>query len=148
MNGSQDREHLRLLSIFHYVAAGITALVSLIPVFHLIIGILMVTGALEGEDPEARVVGWFFAGFALLFILAGLTLAGAMAYAGRNLARHTRYTACFVVAAVECVLMPYGTVLGVFTLIVLVRPSVKALFGAGEGPGPAPAESPRAATDS
>jgi hypothetical protein len=35
---------------------------------------------------------------------------------------------CFVVAAIECIFMPFGTVLGVFTIIVLSRPSVKALF--------------------
>jgi len=32
------------------------------------------------------------------------------------------------VAAVECIFMPFGTVLGVFTIIVLNRPSIKALF--------------------
>jgi hypothetical protein len=32
-------------------------------------------------------------------------------------------------AGVECLFMPVGTVLGVFTIIVLVRDSVKELFG-------------------
>ena len=32
-------------------------------------------------------------------------------------------------AGIECIFMPVGTVLGVFTIIVLVRNSVKALFG-------------------
>jgi hypothetical protein len=31
-------------------------------------------------------------------------------------------------AGIECVFMPFGTVLGVFTLVVLTRPSVKPLF--------------------
>jgi hypothetical protein len=31
-------------------------------------------------------------------------------------------------AALACTLMPFGTVLGSFTLIVLLRPSVKELF--------------------
>jgi hypothetical protein len=31
-------------------------------------------------------------------------------------------------AGVMCIFMPFGTVLGVFTLIVLLRPSVKPLF--------------------
>ena len=31
-------------------------------------------------------------------------------------------------AAVECVFMPFGTVLGVFTIIVLMREPVKQLF--------------------
>jgi hypothetical protein len=31
-------------------------------------------------------------------------------------------------AGVACLFMPFGTVLGIFTIIVLVRPQVKALF--------------------
>ena len=38
---NQDIEHLRLLSIFHYVVAGIGALVSCFPVFHLAFGLVM-----------------------------------------------------------------------------------------------------------
>ena len=31
-------------------------------------------------------------------------------------------------AAIECMFFPFGTVLGVLTIIVLIRPSVKPLF--------------------
>ena len=41
-------------------------------------------------------------------------------------------------AGLECILMPFGTVLGVFTLIVLMRDSVKALFGVSMNPGAPP----------
>jgi len=34
-----------------------------------------------------------------------------------------------VMACVECLLMPFGTVLGVFSIWVLNRQSVKGLFG-------------------
>jgi hypothetical protein len=34
-----------------------------------------------------------------------------------------------VIAAVECIFFPFGTVLGVLTIIVLMRPSIKSLFG-------------------
>ena len=37
-------------------------------------------------------------------------------------------------AAISCAFMPFGTVLGVFTLIVLLRPGVKELFGVGTAP--------------
>jgi hypothetical protein len=33
-----------------------------------------------------------------------------------------------VMAGVECIFAPFGTVLGVFTIIVLMRESVKQLF--------------------
>ena len=35
---------------------------------------------------------------------------------------------CFVIACLACMQMPLGTILGVFTIIVLARPSVKEMF--------------------
>lgn len=135
---SPDEEHLRLLSIFHYVVAGLMGMVSLIPVFHLVIGIALMTGAIDTEgDPAAPLFGGLFAAFALLFILAGFTIAGLVAWAGRMLVRRQRWTFCVVVAGLECMFMPVGTVLGVFTLIVLMRPSVKTLFGVPPSPAAA-----------
>jgi len=125
---AEDLSQLRLLAVFHYVVAGLTALFSLIPTLHLALGIAMVTGAMAGDDPDARFAGWFFIAFASVFILCGLALATAIAIAGRNLQRQRRHTYCLVVAGLSCMLMPFGTVLGVFTLIVLLRPGVKALF--------------------
>ncbi|HEY9253596.1 MAG TPA: hypothetical protein VIP30_03580 [Stenotrophomonas sp.] len=125
---TDDLAHLRLLAVFHYVVAGLTALFALIPSLHLALGIAVVSGAIPAEDPDARWVGWFFIVFAAVFILCGLGLAAAMAFAGRNLQRHRGHTYCLVVAGLSCMVMPFGTVLGVFTLIVLLRPGVRALF--------------------
>lgn len=41
-------------------------------------------------------------------------------------------TFSFVVAALNCIQMPFGTVLGVFTIIVLMRPSVKSGYEANQ----------------
>lgn len=128
---NQDEEHLRLLSIFHYVVGGMTALFACIPFIHLALGIALVSGAFPvqpGRQGPPPFLGWLFIGIASVFILAGWALAISIFTAGRLLARRSRYMYCFVVAAIECILMPYGTVLGVFTIIVLNRPSVKALF--------------------
>lgn len=131
---NQDLEHLRLLSIFHYVVAGLTALFACFPIFHLAFGLVMFFApeVLENNHPqppgEFRFFGLFIAIFAGSFILAGWSLAVCVLLAGRNLARHRRYTFCLVIAGIICAFMPFGTVLGVFTIIVLVRPSVKELF--------------------
>ena len=127
---NQDLEQLKLLSIFHYVVAGLAGLFSLIPVIHLFIGVGLATGALETGDAGARAIGWFFVALAAAFILAGFTYAVCLAFAGRFLAQQRSYTFCLVMAAVSCAFMPFGTVLGVFTIIVLLRESVKALFQA------------------
>lgn len=133
----EDVSHLRLLSIFHYVVAGLTALFSLFPLIHVGIGIAALSGAMPIESnggaaspDETRLFGWLFIGIGSFVILCGLTLASFMAYAGRCLARQRRHTLCLVVAALSCMCMPLGTVLGVFTLIVLLRPAVKAAFDA------------------
>lgn len=132
--GAQDADHLRLLSIFHYVVGGIIALFSLLPVIHLVLGLAMVGGYLpvdarDGSDPvDPRLFGWIFVAVAACFIVGGLTLAGFIAYAGRCLAQRRRYLLCMIVAGISCCLMPFGTVLGVFTLVVLLRPTVKQAF--------------------
>jgi len=126
---NQDLEHLRLLTIFHYVVAGMIALFACIPFIHFFIGLALATGAIGGKDPGAGAIGLIFAFFGGIFILAGWTLAALVFFSGRNLAARTRYLYCLVMSGVMCLFMPVGTVLGVFTIIVLMRDSVKTLFG-------------------
>jgi hypothetical protein len=129
---SQDQEHLHLLSVFHYVVGGLMALFSLIPVVHLAIGLGIVSGALAdkgGPEPFGVLMGWFLVVFAAGWIVVGLATAACVLLAARYLKERTHYTFCTVIAGVCCVFMPFGTVLGVFSLIVLLRPSVKELFG-------------------
>ena len=124
---NQDEEHLRLLSIFHYVVGGILGFFACIPIIHLIIGIVMLTGAFGGDGPPP-VVGLLFVMMGLTFITLGWTLAICLIVSGRRIARRTNYKFCIVIACISCACSPFGTVLGVFTIIVLVRPTVKELF--------------------
>jgi hypothetical protein len=127
---NQDLEHLKLLSIFHYVVAAVAALFACIPFIHFFVGLSMVTGWLPdtGNEPPLKLFGVFFMVIAGAAILCGWAFAVCLAIAGRYLGEHQRYTFCLVMAAIACMFMPFGTVLGVFTIIVLVRPSVKELF--------------------
>lgn len=128
---NQDEDHLRLLSIFHYIVGGLTALFACIPLIHLVFGLLMVFNPqfFGPKDQPPAFLGWFFVIFSSAFIFGGWALAALIAGAGRCLQRRRHYTFCFVMACVACLLMPFGTVLGIFTLLVLIRPTVKALFG-------------------
>lgn len=125
-----DAEHLDLLGIFHYVVAGITALFALFPVIHLVIGLGLLTGRLDdAQSPdEARLVGGLFVAIAIVLIALGLACAALFAYAGRCLRQRRRHLLCMVAAGIACLFMPFGTVLGVFTLVVLSRPGVRDLF--------------------
>jgi len=127
---TQDEQHLNLLSIFHYIVGGLTAFFSCMFLLHIAMGIAMLCGAFEGEDEAPRIFALFFVLFPGVFMLAGWTLAGFIIAAGRKLKRRTSYTFCLVVAACECIVMPFGTVLGVFTIVVLMKDSVKEMFSA------------------
>ncbi len=127
---TQDEQNLNLLSIFHYVVAGLTALCACVFLIHVGIGIAMVSGAFEGPDAPPRAFGWFFIIFPGLGILCGWTLAALMIVTGRRLSRRQSRTFCLVIAGIECAFMPVGTVLGIFTIVVLLKDSVRELFAA------------------
>ncbi len=135
-----DEEHLKLLSIFHYVIGGISALFGCIPLIYAGIGAAVlfsphpVFGS-QGPHPAA-VVGWFFVIFGLGAFLVAQSIALCLVLAGRFLSKLTHYQFVFVLACVQCIFFPFGTILGIFTIIVLSRPSVKALFGITPTPCP------------
>ncbi|RPJ25444.1 MAG: hypothetical protein EHM35_15545 [Planctomycetaceae bacterium] len=133
---TQDEEHLRLLSIFHYVVGGLAGLSALFP----LIAFIMVTtkvsslraSAPHGEELPFAFTDWFFTLFISVFIVADGVCGVFMIAAGRFLAQRKHYLFCQVMAGIECIFTPHGTVLGVFTLLVLTRDTVKRLFLPGE----------------
>ena len=48
--------------------------------------------------------------------------------AAHNLMRYRHRTFCIVMAAIHCLYVPIGTVLGIFTIIILCKPEAQALF--------------------
>ena len=122
---NQDEQYLRLLSIFHYVVGGVAAFFACIPFIHFFIGMAMLTGAI---DDAPAFVGLMFVVMSIVAITIGWVFAACLIVAGKSLARRKRYMFCLVMAAISCMFMPFGTVLGVFTIIVLMRPEVKELF--------------------
>jgi hypothetical protein len=139
---NQDQEHLRLLAIFHYIVGGLIACVASIPLIHVAVGLFIMLlprllehhsrGAAAGAPPA--VVGLLFVILGGVFVVLGWTVAVLTILSGRHLARRRRPTFCFVVACLLCLWVPFGTVLGVFTIIVLNRPSVKTLFATPAAP--------------
>ena len=127
-----DSDHLRLLATFHYVVAGMAALFACFPIIHLVVGLFFILAPQKvghGSNAPPAFIGWLFVIFASCLILLGWTFAALVLSAGRCIARRKRYMFCFVIGCVECLFMPFGTVLGVFTILVLNRASVKELFG-------------------
>ena len=131
---NHDSEHLRLLAIFHYVVAALAALVSFFPLLYSAMGGFMLYAAHHpgphNQEPPPAFLAWIFIAMGVLFFLAGWAMASCILIAGRSLARQRHYWFTLVVACIECLFMPFGTILGVFTIIVLSRESVRALFSA------------------
>lgn len=126
---TDNEKNLNLLAIFHYVVGGITALFACIPMTHIAIGLVLIFGKF-GNTPPPQIIGWIFVLLGGIFVLSGWALAIAIIIAGKRLKNRMSWTYCIVVGALECIFMPFGTVLGVFTIIVLMKDSVKQLFSA------------------
>jgi len=138
---NRDEEHLQLLAIFHYVVAGLAALFSLFPLLYTTVGAIFILAARHGtakpgEDLPPEFLGWIFAVLGALLFLIGIAIAICILIAGRSLALRKRYSFAFVMACIECLFVPFGTILGVFTIVVLSRESVRGLFSTASAQAP------------
>ena len=129
----EDAEHIRMLSIFHYVLAGLAVLAGFFPAIYLVFGVVIVSGVIPASSagsggPPPDAFGWMFVAIGALGLLMVWGWAVSLFLAGRWIAARKNRTFCFVVAAISCAGFPLGTALGVFTIMVLQRPSVRALF--------------------
>lgn len=127
-----DEEHLRLLSIFYFVSAGTTALFSLFGALYVAMGLLLVTSAspfqdTHGDAPPAA-VGWIFVLIGGFVVVMFAVMAALKLYAGLCIRRRRQRVLCMVVGGLSCLGVPFGTILGIFTFMVLQRPSVIALY--------------------
>lgn len=138
----EDDEQLKLLSIFHYIMGGFICLMACRALVLLVTGIAMVHGpnllgnsgsiplpnGVEpgGAPPES--LGWVLIVAGAIFFLLGQAVGAVIIMAGRSLARRRRRLFVLVIAWLQCAIFPIGTALGIFTIIVLLRQSVKAQF--------------------
>jgi hypothetical protein len=134
-----DDEHLRLLSIGFYISAGFNAFYSLIGVFYAVMGGIAglavskaATSAQQNVDqaPPPAFLGWIFSVIGIAIFIVLITIAALKLYAAHCLRHRRARTYCFVIGILTCLEIPYGTALGVFTILVLERPTVRALFAA------------------
>jgi hypothetical protein len=126
---SQDESHLNLLAILHYVYAGLLIFSGFAGAIYIVIGVGVAESMPHtrgGPPPEL---------FATIFTVVGVLIAvicwtksAFLFWAARSMQKRQRHTLCFVMACIECIAVPMGTILGVFTIMTLNKPSVKALF--------------------
>lgn len=130
-----DAEHLRLLSLGYVFSGVMTALFSLMGLMYATIGMFMnrffagmARDSNKPIDVPPEIVGTIIgvAGGILFLVVAALALA--KFWAASRLRQRRSRVGIQVVAAVTCFGIPYGTVLGVCTFMVLGRDSVARTF--------------------
>lgn len=126
----QDSSHLNLLGIFHWVFAGLALLGVVGLLIHRHFMRLLASGvppfdtisARERNDMEVflDIFEAFYIAFGALLVVAFVVniLSGMFLRGSRN------RLFSLIVAGVNCLNVPLGTALGVFTIMVLIRPSV------------------------
>jgi hypothetical protein len=127
----KDLEHLKLLSIFEYIVGGLACFCGLLWTIYVVSGVILVmtAGSMGGDDRIGASIGGVVAMVVGVFLFALFEVYGILCMiAGRKYAKHEGYWFCFVLAVFTCLNFPLGTALGVFAIVVLNRPSVKALF--------------------
>ncbi len=128
-----DSDHLNLLSIFYFVSAGLALLGLLFlfahyTFFHFFISDPGMWQGPKQTPPPAlffAMFRWFYVVMAAWFVAS----AALNVVSGIFLRARKHWTFSLVVAAIDCLHFPLGTILGVFTIIVLIRPSVRELYG-------------------
>lgn len=122
-----DVSHLNALALAHYILGGLGVFFSLFTLTYVLLGVAIVSGSIDAQEaPEF--MGWLFIGLGLTFLVLGEAMSIAMILSGRHMKRRTGHTFSFVVACISCLSVPVGTILGIFTILVLNRSTVKAAY--------------------
>ncbi len=127
MNGivnpaQQDNEHIKLLSVFHYVMGGLAILGILFLCLHYFIFRTVIDHAGFGSETQGflGIFVWFYLLIGLVFLAVAV---GNFLSAGYMRQRKNRAFS-LIVAGINCLQVPMGTMLGIFTIIVLMRDTV------------------------
>lgn len=122
-----DEERLKMLSIAYWVWGGLVAVYALLmTAYFALVGSLF--SSIDGEGaPPRDLLGVLF-GVALFVLLLVGTLSVFQILTGFWIRKRRHRVASMVVAGFTCLSIPMGTLLGVFSFVVLSRASVCALY--------------------
>jgi hypothetical protein len=128
-----DAEHLNLLSIFHYVFGGLAFLgLGFIAVHFFFMRMIFTRPEMftqgGGKPPPPEMMKILVVLYGIMALMC-ILLAVVNILSGVFIRRRKHRMFSLILSGFNCLQMPFGTALGVFTFIVLARPSVRMLYG-------------------
>src|SRR5688572_22039288 len=116
----EDQDQLKILSICFKVYGVIHGLLSSFALIHVCLGAGMVFNPDFFKDtttgePAPAFLGWIFLIIGLVVLISGWTIGILNFIAGKAIMQRTKRTLILVMAGINCLSIPLGTTLGIFT---------------------------------
>jgi len=139
-----DQEHLKLLPIGFWVLGALDIFFSMYGLLYIGFGVVFATApySVSGGASAAppAFLSWIFIALGAAFMLGFGAVAALKILTGFWIRKRKHRTACLVISGIACASVPFGTIVGVLAFMVLLRPSVSALFGVPAMPAGGPEE--------
>lgn len=135
-NKKNDASHLKLLMVFHYVLAGLSVVgLGFLFLHYKFMDLMMNNPEMWEESNQTPPPEQFFAIFQYLYfgmavMIVVFAIGNALSARFIQTRRHRMFS--LIIAGLDCLMFPFGTALGVFTFIILLRDSVAARYAPAE----------------
>ncbi|MBK9518615.1 MAG: hypothetical protein IPO09_14940 [Anaeromyxobacter sp.] len=140
----QSHRALGPLPLLHHVLAALALVAAVVPALYLYFGVALLSGGFGPDHgPAAPGLAWQVVGGGLAGVLLMAGYALLLVSAGRALGGLRRWQLVCATAWLSLAFPPFGTLLGVATLLTLRRPEVRRLFGRAATAAWPPAGAPR-----
>ena len=134
----RDREHLKLLSIFHFVFGGLALVgIGFLFVHYFILHTVFSNPDMWKSQPQIMPPKAFLDAFIWFYLFMGFLLLTGLVLnvlSGLFLLQKGNRLFSVIIGGLNCLQIPFGTALGVITIIVLSRDSVRQLYAGGTEP--------------
>ncbi len=126
----EQKNNLDLIATFHFVWGGLKIFASLFVLIYVVIGAGLLVAGTQSSETEMQLTGGVFLIFGLFTFLLVVALGILSILCGKYLREKRNRMFCLVMSGLACASAPLGTVLGIFTILEIEKPEIKALFEA------------------
>jgi len=125
-----DKSILSTVGILYVAFGGLGCFFSLFPLLHIFMFGYMTPSVSAHSEQIPPFFAILFIGFSAIMIFIGELISILMIFAGLKMRSFKSYKFVLFVSVVSLFFFPFGTVLGILSIIFLQKPANKELFGA------------------